>query len=251
MLLPSFFALAFGARKSTLLGRVALFYLGLLLTLVPLGLAAGTLGSMLTTHRATIAFVGGILLIIIGILTMLGVSIPIPGLQSSGGSSPLAVVALGAVYGLAGACTGPLLGAVLTFAAVSGSPLYGALLLALFGAGMALPLALLAFFWDAAKITKRLRPRPVKLGPITTTVWGIVAGLLFIAMGLLFLFTDATGAMGGFLDATQQLELESSLWSWAQGIPDIVALIVLAVVVGLLAGWAVTRSEPADDAETD
>lgn len=247
MLLPSFFAIAFGARKSTLLGRIGLFYLGLLLTLVPLGMAAGTLGAMLATHRSTIAFVGGIVLIVIGVLTLLGVSIPVPGLKSKGGTSPAAVVALGAVYGLAGACTGPLLGAVLTIAGASGSSVYGGVLLALFGAGMALPLAVLGLFWDASKLATKLRPRPVKIGPIRTTVWGIVAGVLFIVLGVLFLATDATGSLGGILDARSQLDLEDQLRRWASGIPDFVALIVLALVAGLLVLWATTRKDRAPE----
>ncbi|NLE98585.1 MAG: cytochrome c biogenesis protein CcdA [Propionibacterium sp.] len=247
MLLPSFFALAFGARKRTLLGRVGLFYLGLLLTLVPLGVAAGTLGAMLATHRTQIAIVGGVLLIVVGALTMLGVSIPVPGLTSKGGTSPVAVIALGAVYGLAGACTGPLLGAVLTVAAFSGSPIYGAMLLALFGAGMALPLALLALFWDATKLQQRLRPRELRLGPIRTSLWGVVAGALFVALGVLFLITDATGALGGILDARGQLRVESAIWSWTERIPDAAALVALAVVVGGLTLWAVTRKDRVRD----
>lgn len=241
MLLPSFFAIAFGARKSTLLGRVALFYLGLLLTLVPLGLAAGTLGGMLVTHRSAIALVGGAVLVVIGVLTVFGVSIPLPGLRSRGGTTPMAVVALGAVYGLAGACTGPLLGAVLTVAAFSGSPVYGAMLLAIFGAGMALPLALLALFWDASKLARRLRPRELRIGPIRTTVWGVVAGLLFIGLGVLFLATDATGALGGLLDARGQLRLESTLWGWTESVPDVAALVGLALLVGALTLWAMSR----------
>lgn len=244
MLLPSFFAIAFGTRRATLLGRVGLFMLGMLLTLVPLGMAAGTLGSILITHRHTIAVVGGVLLIVIGVLTMAGVSIPMPGLRSRGGTSGLAILALGAVYGLAGACTGPLLGAVLTFVAVSASWLYGAMMLSLFAAGMVVPLALLALFWDAGRMAERLQPREITVGPLRTTVWGLVAGVLFVVMGVVFFASDATGALGGIFDATQQLQLESTLWRWAESIPDVAVLLGLAVIVGLLAWWAVTRRDP-------
>lgn len=243
MLLPSFFAMAFGARRVTLLGRVGVFYLGSLLTLVPLGLAAGTLGSLLVAHRHTIALAGGIVLIFFGIATMLGFSLPLPGLRARGGTSAMAVLTLGAVYGLAGACTGPLLGAILTFVAVQGSSLYGAMLLALFGLGMAAPLALLAIFWDTGNLAERLRPRELVWGPIRTSVWGVVAGALFVALGLLFLLTDATGTLGGVMDATGQLELESALWRIAARVPDVVALLVLVLIVGGLAWWALSRRQ--------
>jgi cytochrome c biogenesis protein CcdA len=56
-----------------------------------------------------------------------------------GGSSLLATFSLGAVYGFAGFCSGPILGAILTVAATSGSALRGAGLLATYAAGMAAP----------------------------------------------------------------------------------------------------------------
>lgn len=241
MLLPSFFAYAFGASRARLLGRTGLFYVGLLVTLLPLGLAAGALGALLATHRSTLALVGGVILIVFGILQLLGVEIPMPGIRrGSGGTGPLAVVMLGAVYGLAGACTGPLLGAVLTMAAVSGSPLYGALLLAMFGAGMVVPLLVLALVWDRFSVGEKLRPVPLRIGPVSTTLWGVLAGVLFIALGLLFLLTDATGALGGVLDARQQLSVESWLRGVGERIPDLVVLGAVALVAGGVV-WAASR----------
>ena len=70
-----------------------------------------------------------------------------------------AAVLLGATYGLAGACTGPLLGAVLTVAAVGGSPAYGAVLLAFFALGMVVPLLVLAVAWERLRLGERARPR--------------------------------------------------------------------------------------------
>lgn len=241
MLLPSFFAVAFGASRSRLLGRTGLFYVGLLVTLVPLGLAAGSLGVLLATHRSTIALVGGVLLVVLGVLLALGVDLPVPGLRSKGGTGPVAVIALGATYGLAGACTGPLLGAVLTMAAVGGSPVYGAVLLALFGAGMVVPLLVLALLWDRFSLGEKLKPREVVLGPVSTTVWGLVSGVLFIGIGLLFLLSDATGALGGLLDARGQLALENNLRGFAAGIPDVVVLLAVGAVAVLLV-WLVGRA---------
>ncbi len=250
MLLPSFFAYAFGSSRTRVLGRTGLFYVGLLVTLVPLGLAAGSLGALLATHRSTLALVGGILLIALGLLQVFGINFNIPGFRTGGGTGPFAVIALGAVYGLAGACTGPLLGAVLTMAAVGGSPLYGALLLAMFGAGMVVPLIVLAWVWDGAKMSERLRPRPLKIGAITTSVWGLVSGILFIILGVLFLTTDATSALGGVFDARQQLALETTLGNLAKVIPDIGALLLVAAVVGLIF-WQVKRPRDKDSTQVE
>lgn len=250
MLLPSFFAYAFGSSRTKLLGRTGLFYVGLLITLVPLGLAAGSLGALLATHRGTLALVGGIVLIVLGLLQVFGINFNIPGFRSGGGTGPISIIVLGAVYGLAGACTGPLLGAVLTMAAVGGSPLYGGLLLAMFGAGMVVPLIVLALVWDSTSLSEKLRPRPLRIGPITTSVWGLVSGILFIILGILFLTTDATSALGGIFDARQQLALETTLGNFAKAVPDIGALLVVAAVVGLLV-WVARRPRVKDREDSD
>lgn len=243
MLLPSFFAMAFGSRLVNLLGRVGLFYLGSVAVLVPMGLAAGTFGHLVSANRTTLSFIGGLILVVIGVAVMLGVSIPLPGLRAKGGSSPIAVFTLGAVYGLAGACTGPLLGAILTVAAISSSALYGAILLSLFAAGMTLPLAILAMFWDKLNLAGRFRPRQITCGPIKTTLWGVISGALFVALGLLFIFTDATGSLGGILDAKAQYGLELHLWRFGSNVPDYVAVIVVALLAGGLVFWAMRRSD--------
>lgn len=245
MLLPAFFAYAFGGDRARLLGRTALFYVGLLLMLVPLGLGAGALGALVTTQRQFLALIGGGLLIVFGLVTAFGVRIPLPALGQRGDPrSALGAVLLGATYALAGACTGPLLGAVLTMAAVGGSALYGATLLAAFAAGMVLPLVLLALLWERLDLGERLKPRPVRLGPFTTSVTGLVSGALFIVLGLLFLFTDATSALGGILDATGQFRLENWLRGVGAAVPDMAMVAVAAVVVGLLAWRRLSRDAP-------
>ena len=56
-----------------------MFYLGLLLTLVPLGLGAGALGGLLTTQRHLLTIGGTVVLIVLGVITMLGVQLPLQG----------------------------------------------------------------------------------------------------------------------------------------------------------------------------
>lgn len=239
MLLPAFFAYAFGRSASTLAGRTALFYLGLLLTLVPLGLGAGALGGLITTHRDTLVLVGGVILVVFGLMQALGVPLPVPAVKGEGAArdprGALGAVLLGATYGLAGACTGPLLGAVLTVAAVSGSPAYGAILLAVFGLGMVVPLFVLALIWQRVEPLRRWRPRPIAVGPFTTSWPGVVSGVLFVVIGTLFILTDATSTLGGILDATDQYRVESWLGAVGGAVPDYAAVAVLAVVAGVVA----------------
>ena len=134
LLLPSFFAYAFTSR-TTLLLRTAAFYLGLVMTLVPLGIGAGAASTLFYGHRQVLIAVAGWSIVAMGALLLLGRGFALPfsaRLQAlaSRKTSPraglLSTVLLGAVYGLAGFCSGPVLGAILTMAATQDTPVRGA-----------------------------------------------------------------------------------------------------------------------------
>lgn len=231
MLLPAFFSYAF-ASPAALLTRTGVFYLGLITTLVPLGVLAGTLGAFVGQHRFTFITVAAILVIVLGAIML--ANIPIPFLtRRSGttGTSAAAVYALGTVYGLAGVCAGPLLGAVLTLAAVSGNALTGGITLLVFAAGMALPLLLLALLWGRLPFVKRLvRPREIVVGRWRNTWTGVIGGALTIAVGVLLLVTNGTTELGGILGATDQAALEGTVLQAARGVPDLLVLGVVALL---------------------
>ncbi|HJQ29454.1 MAG TPA: cytochrome c biogenesis protein CcdA, partial [Rubrobacter sp.] len=133
LLLPAFFAYAFQSR-SELVGKTGVFYLGLCATLVPLGMGISAVSALVYGHRSALITVSGLVIIALGVLQILGGGFafgPIERLRGGiKGRSIVATFFLGAVYGFAGFCSGPILGAVLTVAASSGSVLRGAALLA-------------------------------------------------------------------------------------------------------------------------
>ena len=244
MLLPAFFAYAFGSRAA-LLGRTGLFYLGLITTLVPLGAAAGSVGALFHAHRGTFITVAALVIIALGLVQALGLTIPLPGAARPGAdpTSALSVYALGTVYGVAGTCAGPILGSVLTVAAMGGDAVRGGLLLAIFAAGMVVPLLVLALVWEALDLGRRswLKPRPVTLGPVSTTVGNLVAGLLFVGLGILFWATEGLSALGGVLGAAEQQQLEARILAGDPGgWGDIAVVAVLFAVAGGLV-WASGR----------
>src|SRR5918993_1274462 len=171
LLLPAFFAYAFPGGTE-LVRKTGLFYLGLAATLVPLGMGISLVSEPFYGQRGTLILVSGGLLIGFGILQLLGRGLnvgPLARLRSSvRGDSAGAVFALGAVYGFAGFCSGPILGAVLTVATASGGAARGALLLAVYAAGMAAPLFLLALFWERFDLGGRrwLRGREISVGKL-------------------------------------------------------------------------------------
>ncbi|OBI59499.1 thiol-disulfide oxidoreductase [Mycolicibacterium fortuitum] len=238
LLLPSFFAYAFD-RTRLLILRTFAFWVGLCAVLVPLGAGVGALGSVVTRYRSEVTVIGGLVLVGFGLMTLLGKGFGVSGMQRLTAriniSGTISVLALGAVYGLAGFCAGPLLGAVLTMSAMGADPVYGALLMAIYALGMATPLFLLAWLWDRFKLSERtwLRGRPVRLGSIETHTTSLLTGAMFIALGVVFLFTDGTANLGGVLSVDAQYDLQVWLGRLSSAVSD--PALILGVVTVLIA----------------
>jgi cytochrome c biogenesis protein CcdA len=255
LLLPSFFAYAFGSRTA-LLARTGLFYLGLVLTLVPLGTGAGAASSLFYGHRSLLITLAGWSIIALGVLQLAGRGFAVPfasRLQAWAGTRSgngwLSTMILGAVYGLAGFCSGPVLGAVLTMAATSASPLRGGGLLAVYALGMAAPLFALAALWDRFDLGRRrwLRGRTVAVGPLRVHTTSLVSGLLFVGIGVLFLRYDGTAGITGALGLADTVDAETAAQEWVSrvtaGVPSWTVPAAVAVVA---AAWAVVRARRED-----
>lgn len=242
MLLPAFFSYAFTSPKE-LLGRTFIFYLGLVTTLVPLGILAGSVGAFVTVHREAVVAVAAVIISVMGVMTALNINLPfMPSGVQSAGRSTASVYLLGAVYGLAGVCAGPILGAVLTVAAASASALWGGLILVFFAAGMALPLVILSALWTRLPVVQKLvRPRPVSFGPVTTTWMNLVGGLLMIALAALLFFTSGTAELSGFLGASTQARIEGWVLQKSSAGVELVILGVVAALATVIAVVAMKR----------
>ncbi|WNI23458.1 cytochrome c biogenesis CcdA family protein [Streptomyces sp. ITFR-16] len=249
LLLPAFFAYSIDSA-SRLLARTGIFYAGLATTLVPLGAAGSYAGRFFYGHRDALVLAAGWLIIGLGAAQIAGLGFASRRITALSGrirpTTALSVYALGAVYGLAGFCAGPILGSVLTVAAVSGSPAYGGLLLAVYALGMAVPLFVLALLWERFELGRRawLRGRVLRLGRFELHTTTLLSGLFFIGLGVLFLVYDGTTALPGLLDVDQSFAVEQ----WAGGlgarVPDAVLLVaVVAVVLLVLAVRAARRRD--------
>lgn len=252
LLLPSFFAYAF-QRRARLLARTGLFYAGLLVTLVPLGVGAGWASALFYGHRALLVSVAGWLIIALGTVQVFGGGFafgPAIRLQQrvSGGHGILSTLGLGAAYGLAGFCSGPILGAVLTVAAIGGQPVRGGVLLAVYALGMAAPLFLLALLWDRFDLGRRrwLRGRAVRVGPLRLHTTMLASGLLFVAIGVLFLAFQGTAGLPGWLGLGDTTDPSMAAQGWVrtagEALPDWALLLGLAVLALAIAGWKLLRS---------
>ncbi|MFH9121754.1 cytochrome c biogenesis CcdA family protein [Streptomyces globisporus] len=259
LLLPAFFAYSIDST-SRLLARTGIFYAGLATTLVPLGAAGSYAGRLFYGHRDALVTGAGWLIIVLGVAQIVGLGFASRRMAELSGrirpTTAFSVYALGAVYGLAGFCAGPILGSVLTVAAVSGSPVYGGLLLAVYALGMAVPLFILALLWERFDMGRRtwLRGRTVQLGgrfQLHTT--SLLSGLFFIGLGALFLVYDGTTALPGLLGVDDSFAVEQWAQKLGERVPDGAALVavVLVALLGLgVRAWRRRGSDvPAEEKE--
>lgn len=238
LLLPSFFAYAFD-RPGVLLARTGVFYAGLALVMVPLGTGAAFASRWLLPNQDRLMVGAGWVLIVLGLVAALGLGRFLPALggraraRVEGRTSPLAVFGLGAVYGVAGSCAGPILGAVLTIAALDGRPGYGAALLAVYALGMTAPLFLLAGVWERLELSGRgwLRGRAVRLGPLQLHTTSLLTGAMFAAIGAWLVVSDGYLSLPGLPDTTE-LDLAAQTWLLRldRVAPDVLVLAIVAVV---------------------
>ena len=242
LLLPSFFAYAFD-NPGRLLARTGVFYLGLVSTLVPLGVSASAATRFVRSNQDTVLVVAGLVVILLGVATALGrgfVLLP-QRLRSGhhGGNGPAAVYLLGLAYGLTGFCTGPILGSVLVLAAVGGRPVVGGAMLAVYAAGMVVPLVVLTLVWERLGDRGRrwLRGREVRIGRLRLHSTSLLSGSLLVGVGVLLL----TGAT--LLESPELALLGARVEEWATAVgarvPDEALSVVLLVVTGawLLRRW--------------
>src|SRR5699024_832892 len=71
LLLPAFFASVIGQRMRLVL-HGGVFYLGLVITLVPLGLGLGAVGNLLTQYRNALIIVTSVILMLLGLAQAAG-----------------------------------------------------------------------------------------------------------------------------------------------------------------------------------
>ncbi|ASK66288.1 cytochrome C biogenesis protein [Brachybacterium avium] len=241
LLLPGFFASTVTSRAA-LLPHAVVFYLGLVVTLVPLGVGAGALGALVIGHRTLLIGITSLVLVLLGALHALGLgfdlSRALPGFdrlqqRSTQGSGLARSFVLGAVGGIAGFCAGPILGAVLTLAMGQGNMLLAGILLAVYGAGMVVPLTILAAVWNRLGSRGRnlLRGREFTLLGRRLHTTTFITGVVIIALGIVFWVTNGLVTMPSLVPT-------STLARWqagSAGLNDPVVQIAVILALGALA----------------
>jgi cytochrome c-type biogenesis protein len=180
-----------GVNARRVLVPSLLFIASFSMIFILLGMSATVIGSALTTHKAELEQIGGIVIVAMGLIFL---ATPFIGmfnrewhsetlLRLAGRGGPLVA---GAAFAIAWTpCTSITLSAILTQAAISGSAAHGALLLAFYSAGLAIPFLLIALAFErmtnALTIVKRHFPVIIGIG-----------GAVMIVLGVLILTGDFT-----------------------------------------------------------
>lgn len=244
LLLPAFFASTIGSGPRLFL-HGAVFYAGLLVVLVPLGIGMGALGGLFATHRTVVIGVASVIMIVFGLLQMFGLGFDtsklMPGsdkLQEKAATSAGIVKSflLGMASGVAGFCAGPILGAVLTLAAAQGNMVGSGILLGVYGLGMVVPLLLIAALWEkgGTKFRTALRGKTFRVFGREFHSTSVIGGLLIVAVGILFWTTNGLVNMPQLLPAGATTWLQTKAGVLANVWVDIGVIAAIGAVILLV-----------------
>lgn len=241
LLMPAFFASTVGTGSRLAL-HGAIFYGGLLVVLVPLGVGAGALGALFVSHRQVVVLVSSVVLVVLGIAQTLGFGFDPARLLPAGADlharaaskSGIAKTAiLGAASGIAGFCAGPILGAVLTLAATRGNAVAAGALLAVYGAGMVVPLLLIAALWQklGARGRRVLRGRTFNFLGRQWHTTSVITGLLVTGVGILFWVTNGLVGAPELVPVEAQAWLQANASMLANPLVDIILILIVAALI--------------------
>ncbi|MFF5757416.1 cytochrome c biogenesis CcdA family protein [Streptomyces longwoodensis] len=244
VMLPAYLATGF-RRRTGILAATLVFAAGVATVIVPIGLGATALVSLISGHHLLVFSIGGTAMAVGGIALLAGwkPQLPmIPGRAPSGHGFG-SVYGLGVFSGAASSCCAPVLAGVAVLSGAAAS-FPAALAVSLtYVVGMVVPLCLLALVWDRRDwgASRLLQGRQVTLrvGPWRRrmSLGSAASGFLLIGMGALTLVQAFTGpgmdADGWRLRVAADLQHAASLVTkalgWLPGWALAVLLLALAV----------------------
>lgn len=148
--LTAYFAFAFQSGRSQIAANTLAVMIGLGTTFALFGAVGFTLGRTLLRNQSLLMLVGGAVIMVMGVMSLLGRGFGGIDTSGGGGAQPKSATLGGSyLFGLTFAigwssCVGPILGAVLTLAAQTTSVWNGMMLLFIYTLGLGLPLIIVS-----------------------------------------------------------------------------------------------------------
>jgi len=202
VLLPTYFASIFRQKKQVFF-MTFVYFIGILLVFLPLGLGFGSLGVLFTQFHDWIYMGGAIFLLILAFSIFLGFHFMLPlhvSPKLKNQNIP-SIFILGLFSGLATTCCAPVLAGVLTLSVLPGSILLGSIYALTYVLGMVIPLFIIALFLDKINFTQKFLIFRKTLSykilgrKVILTMSNFFASLMFLFMGSLILFLGVTGRL--------------------------------------------------------
>ena len=243
--IPAFFAYTFKEKRS-ITKMTGIFFLGFAIIFVILGMIASSIGASLASFPNEYYFlpvIGGLFLLLMGILEIFGKGFSSILKIRAKSHDQAGIFTMGVAFAVGwSACLGPILFGILSIAAVLGNYVYAAFLMLFYSLGIFVPLFILSFFYDKYNFGKSriIRGKNVSIAGKKFHSTHLIAGVVMIAMGLIFIFYEGTAVVNTMdLTGTKQL-----FYDWQRALfnvqyVNIIGFIVLAVFLFLI--WRFVR----------
>lgn len=240
-LLPSYLANIF-REKGRVIWMTLIFGLGIATILVPVALGIRAVGLLFQNYHTQTYVIGGIFMILLGVMELTGRKITLPMLNLTidlnKRHDPWSIYLLGIFSGLTTSCCTPVLAGVLTVSFLSPSLFWAGLAGLSYVFGMVIPLVVLALLLEKVNWAKlpRLRTKTLSFGGKSILLSDMVAGVLYILVGITF----SVLALTGRITMGMEQPLETSLgvfWGfirWLRLIPYSEYLFALLIIVSIV-----------------
>ena len=254
VLLPTYFGSIFRQKRTVFL-MTFVFFLGLFIVFLPLGLGVAALGQFFSQYHNLIYTIGGLFLLFLAAFILLGKHFSMPfhqhlNIKVSNGSS---VFALGVFSGFATLCCAPVLAGVLALSVLPGSIFWGSMYSIAYVLGMVAPLFFLAYFLDKTDFTKKFWAFKKQISysligkRISITLADIISGITFLLMGIIILYLAKTKQLamgGGSYQTTINIymsNLTNSISQFLSWVPAAVWIIIIVAILVLIIKMVLNR----------
>ncbi|MBI2596737.1 cytochrome c biogenesis protein CcdA [Candidatus Daviesbacteria bacterium] len=201
-LLPAYLGGVFKEKEKVLL-MTLVFGLGIFVVMLPAVLGVAIISKLTFRYHDLIYVLGGIVMIIVSVITFLGIKLPMPSLSRNnptGKPDILSVFTLGIFSGITSACCAPVLIGILALTFLSPN-FFGALAIGgTYVLGMVTPLLLISLFLNDKMPKLKVLRKPMtslnifgRFTPLTLS--NLVGSIVFFVTGVLILILSYKGSL--------------------------------------------------------
>ena len=272
VLLPAYIASAFQEKKH-ILRMTLVFFAGIALVLVPIGMGAAFLAEIFSSYHKEMYLVGAALMLYLSFLAVRGKGLALipmpkrfaPHMESENASAGLhykSVFLLGVFSGAATSCCAPVLAGAVALAVISGAFWKALIVTFAYVFGMTIPLFIAAYFYDTYKIEHsrfiqgKIIEKKIFGKTFRTHSTNLASGAVFFLMSVV-LTSIALSTGSGFWSPAYQVRIGEALNRWSQNVFDVLSVVPDLSWAFFLAGlfvyfvWYAWKRVPQNDKDSE